>query len=166
MLATNPAIIVGFGKTKGRIEKGFDADLMVRTVPLDLSGLCPDACGEQKHGGQDGRRRAPRAKLCCACCALQVWDPDEPADMSPAANQHLHKHSAYETKPLQGRVLATYVGGSLVFTAEGGVAGDVCGGPALRRYPPPKQAAQGAGQAADEAEYEEEEQQPQAKEEM
>lgn len=59
---------------------------------------------------------------------LVVWAPDEAADTSPAALQHRHKGTTpYRDVKLKGKVLATYVRGSLVFSAEAGVAPAACG---------------------------------------
>lgn len=66
-----------------------------------------------------------------------VWDPEQLADTSPAALQHRHKVSPYAERALRGRVLATFVRGSQVFSQQegGGVAaGQACGAQLLHKH--------------------------------
>ena len=58
---------------------------------------------------------------------MQVWDPDAVADTSVASMKHKNPCSPYGGLALQGKVLATYVKGQLVFNAENGVSKNTCG---------------------------------------
>jgi allantoinase len=65
---------------------------------------------------------------------MQVWDPDAMADTSTSANFHKHKVTPYEDLALRGRVMATFVRGSQVYTEALGVSQGVCGGPVSGRW--------------------------------
>lgn len=64
---------------------------------------------------------------------LVVWSPEQEADTSPEALQHRHKVTPYAGMRMQGRVLATFVGGSQVFGEAEGVAPAACGQTILRK---------------------------------
>jgi allantoinase len=63
---------------------------------------------------------------------IVVWDAEAEADTSRAALQHKHKATPYEGLRLKGRVVATFVRGSMVF-GNGDVAEEACGRPVLRK---------------------------------
>ncbi|EFN54312.1 hypothetical protein CHLNCDRAFT_31701 [Chlorella variabilis] len=58
---------------------------------------------------------------------IVVWGPEQDADTSREALQHKHKETPYNGMRMQGRVLATFVGGSQVFGEQQGVAPAACG---------------------------------------
>ncbi len=58
---------------------------------------------------------------------IVVWSSEQDADTSIEALQHKHKETPYKGMRLQGRVLATFVGGNQVFGDEKGVAPAACG---------------------------------------
>lgn len=64
---------------------------------------------------------------------IVVWSPDQAADTSLDALQHLHKVSPYIGMSMQGRVLATFVDGHQVFGEQQGVASEACGSPILKK---------------------------------
>lgn len=63
-----------------------------------------------------------------------VWDPEAKADTSPERNRHRHgaSTSPYIGAALRGRVLATFVRGSLVFDAKNAVGEEVAEGEVSR----------------------------------
>jgi allantoinase len=49
---------------------------------------------------------------------IVIWDPDSRFTVDPAKLTHRHKLTPYAGRDLYGKVLATYVGGRAVFTAD------------------------------------------------
>jgi len=71
-MSAAPARLAGLDKSKGRIEPGYDADIV-------------------------------------------VWDADSTIVVAPESLQHRHKVTPYMGRKLHGEVLATYVGGRVVY---------------------------------------------------
>jgi allantoinase len=71
-MSAAPAKLAGLDKSKGRIEPGYDADIV-------------------------------------------IWDADSTIVVAPESLQHRHKITPYIGRKLQGEVLATYVGGRVVY---------------------------------------------------
>jgi len=63
---------------------------------------------------------------------IVVWDPTASADTSEAGSKQRHKATPYRDVPLLGRVIATIVGGAVVFEDGKGVyAAAPCGWPVV-----------------------------------
>ena len=77
-MSENPAKLIGLEHKKGRIEKGYDADLV-------------------------------------------IWNPDESFTVTEQMILHKHKITPYLGEQLYGTVHSTYLGGMVVYHANGQV---------------------------------------------